>query len=85
VFLTRGIYAVSRNPMYLGLFLIYIAVALLNGAAWPLATIVIPFLVVDRIVIPFEEAQMERRFGASYRDYRARVGRWVTVPPLRRA
>ena len=81
VFLTRGIYAVSRNPMYLGLFLIYCGIAILNAAVWPLIMIVIPFLVVDRIVIPFEERQMTERYGSSYLDYCAQVGRWFTLRP----
>ena len=84
VFLTRGMYAVSRNPMYLGLFLIYCGVAILNLAVWPLVTIVIPFLVVDRVVIPFEERQMADRYGSSYRDYCAQVGRWLTLRPRKR-
>jgi protein-S-isoprenylcysteine O-methyltransferase Ste14 len=84
VFLTRGMYAVSRNPMYLGLFLIYCGVAVLKLAVWPLVTIVIPFLVVDRVVIPFEERQMAGRYGASYRDYSAQVGRWLPPRPRKR-
>lgn len=79
VFLTRGMYGFSRNPMYLGLFLIYVAIAILGGRLWPLATIVIPFLLLDGIVIPFEESQMADRYGSSYREYCSRVGRWMTL------
>ncbi|MGO9838205.1 MAG: methyltransferase family protein [Polyangiaceae bacterium] len=35
VFLTRGMYGFSRNPMYIGLFLIYVAIAILKGTLWP--------------------------------------------------
>ena len=77
VFLATGLYAISRNPMYLGLFLVYSGVALLNRVAWPFATILVPFLIMDRIVIPFEEDQMRQRFGASYEAYCTRVGRWI--------
>jgi protein-S-isoprenylcysteine O-methyltransferase Ste14 len=79
VFLTRGSYGLSRNPMYLGLFLIYSGIAILKGTGWPFATIVIPFLLLDRIVVPFEERQMAERFGSPYRDYCRRVGRWLTL------
>lgn len=79
VFLTEGIYRVSRNPMYLGLFLIYVGVAILHRVAWPLVTTAVPFLLLDRIVIPFAESQMADRYGASYADYCSRVRRWLTV------
>jgi protein-S-isoprenylcysteine O-methyltransferase Ste14 len=85
VFLTQGIYAVSRNPMYLGLFLIYCGVAVLQRAVWPFVTIGIPFLVVDRVIIPFEERQMAERYGAAYRDYCAKVGRWITLRAPKRS
>ncbi len=79
VFLTKGMYSVSRNPMYLGLFLIYVGIAIINRAVWPLVTIVLPFLLLDRIVIPFEESQMAKEYGASYTEYCSRVGRWLTI------
>lgn len=79
VFLTKGMYAFSRNPMYLGLFFMYVAIAIFNAKVWPLATMVIPFVLLDRIVIPFEERVMEERYGAEYRDYCSRVGRWITL------
>jgi protein-S-isoprenylcysteine O-methyltransferase Ste14 len=86
VFLTRGSYGLSRNPMYLGLFLIHSGIAILKGTGWPFATIVIPFLLLDRIVVPFEERQMAERFGSPYRDYCRRVGRWLNFrAPAQRA
>jgi protein-S-isoprenylcysteine O-methyltransferase Ste14 len=74
VFLTRGMYRISRNPMYLGLFFIYVGIAVLNAKLWPLAT----------IVIPFEESQMADRYGSTYREYCSRVGRWLTLQGLTR-
>jgi protein-S-isoprenylcysteine O-methyltransferase Ste14 len=77
VFLTKGMYARSRNPMYLGLFLIYFGVDVMNQKAWPLATAVIPFLLLQRVIIPLEERYMAERFGDAYRDYCSRVRRWL--------
>lgn len=77
VLLATGMYAISRNPMYLGLFFVYAGIAVAMGVAWPLATMLVPFFILDRVVIPFEESQMRGRFGASYDEYCARVGRWV--------
>lgn len=81
VFLTRGIYGVSRNPMYLGLFFIYGGVAILEHTVWPLVTLVIPVVLLDRIIVPFEERQMAERYGRSYEEYRSSVGRWLRLRP----
>jgi len=35
------------------------------------------FVVIDRLVIPGEEASMERMFGQRYLDYKTRVRRWL--------
>jgi protein-S-isoprenylcysteine O-methyltransferase Ste14 len=80
MFFEKGIYAVSRNPMYLGLFLIYVGIAMIKACAWPLVTMAIPFLLLDRIVVPFEERRMAEAFGSPYVNYCSRVGRWITVP-----
>jgi protein-S-isoprenylcysteine O-methyltransferase Ste14 len=84
-FLTRGMYRFSRNPMYLGLFLIYVGIAILSGHRWTLATMVIPFLILDRIVVPFEEGQMAERYGSAYWEYCSRVRRWLTLLPAQRS
>lgn len=77
VFFTGGVYRLSRNPMYLGLFLVYLGVAIVSWKLWPCATLIIPFLLIDRIVIPHEERLMTERFGKDYVDYCSRVGRWL--------
>ncbi len=74
---TRGAYRWTRNPMYLGLALIYAGVAALGGALWALLLLPLPLLVMDRRVIPMEERQLEEAFGASYAAYKARVRRWL--------
>ena len=79
LFLTEGIYGLSRNPMYLGLFFIYFGVAVVTAKLWPFATMIIPILVMDRVVVPFEEGQMVQRFGAAYLEYCSRVRRWFPL------
>jgi protein-S-isoprenylcysteine O-methyltransferase Ste14 len=75
--ITWGTYRFTRNPMYLGLVLVFVGVAFLKGLGWPLALLPIPVLVMDRVVIPFEENQLVRAFGDTYEAYRARVRRWI--------
>jgi protein-S-isoprenylcysteine O-methyltransferase Ste14 len=74
---TGGIYGVTRNPIYLGFAVTYLALAV--GLDSPLALILlIPCLViVDRFVIRREERYLAARFGADYDAYRKRVRRWL--------
>jgi protein-S-isoprenylcysteine O-methyltransferase Ste14 len=74
---TTGPYGYSRNPMYLSVVMIYVGLALLFAAAWPLVLLIPVLLVLHFAVIRLEEAYLERRFGETYRNYRARVRRWI--------
>jgi protein-S-isoprenylcysteine O-methyltransferase Ste14 len=72
-----GIYAITRNPMYLGLANLYVALTCFIGNWWNI--ILLPLLIVlvqERIIKP-EERYLERRFGQPYLDYKNRVRRWL--------
>ncbi len=73
---TSGIYRITRNPMYLSLVLLYLGVVCLTGMAW--ALILLPLAILyTQITILREERYLERAFGRSYTDYKARVRRWL--------
>ena len=74
---TDGAFAHSRNPMYLGMILVLIGVAVLLNRVWP--WVVPPFFgaIVYLRFIRHEERLMEATFGEAYRVYCARVRRWV--------
>ena len=72
-----GAYRFSRNPMYTGLGITYLGVALLLGSWWPVVLWPLVMLVVDRLVIRPEETYLSERFGQAYSAYRARVRRWL--------
>ncbi|HXW71730.1 MAG TPA: isoprenylcysteine carboxylmethyltransferase family protein [Methylocella sp.] len=74
---TSGIFAWSRNPMYLGMVLLCIGFAVASNSLWTLILAVIFAGVLQKGVIEPEEAYLERRFGQRYRDYKARVRRWI--------
>jgi protein-S-isoprenylcysteine O-methyltransferase Ste14 len=74
---TTGIYSRTRNPMYLGLVLLYTGLALLTGNWWTLILIPLLVMVVNYFMIRPEEKYLERRFGKSYMDYRNKVRRWI--------
>jgi protein-S-isoprenylcysteine O-methyltransferase Ste14 len=74
---TDGIYRISRNPIYLGLTLIYAGLAIALGSFWPLVLLVPLFLVMRYGVIAREETYLTRLFGDDYRAYCTRVRRWL--------
>jgi protein-S-isoprenylcysteine O-methyltransferase Ste14 len=74
---TGGPYRFSRNPGYLSLTLIYVGIAVLAGAIWPLAVLPGIVLLVQRTVIEREERYLERKFGDDYLRYKRRTRRWV--------
>jgi len=74
---TTGIHAWSRNPIYVGMFLLYAGIGMAARSPWVLI-LALPLVIILRyVVVAREEAYLERRFGDSYRDYRARVRRWL--------
>jgi len=72
-----GPYRFTRNPIYLGMFLGLVGLAIAFDNLWLLAMLV-PFTLAIRYgVVAREEAYLERKFGDAYRQYRARVRRWL--------
>jgi protein-S-isoprenylcysteine O-methyltransferase Ste14 len=77
VLVTTGIYGWTRNPIHLGMLLIYGGIGIAAPSPWTLI-LMLPLAVTIRYgVVGREEAYLERRFGHAYRDYRARVRRWL--------
>jgi protein-S-isoprenylcysteine O-methyltransferase Ste14 len=72
-----GPYRVTRNPIYLGMFLGLAGLAIAFDSLWLLVALAAFALVIRYGVVAREEAYLERRFGDVYRRYRARVRRWL--------
>lgn len=72
-----GPYRFSRNPMYISMALIQIGFALMFATGWILIMLLPALLVIRYGVIAREERYLERKFGASYLDYKNRVRRWL--------
>ena len=74
---TTGMHGWTRNPIYAGMFLLYVGIGIVARSWWVLI-LTVPLAVVMRYgVVAREEAYLERRFGDVYREYKARVRRWV--------
>jgi protein-S-isoprenylcysteine O-methyltransferase Ste14 len=74
---TDGVFRWTRNPMYLGMALIYAGVALVVDSLAALLLLIPLVLVIQREVIAREEDYLEARFGDPYRAYKAAVRRWI--------
>lgn len=74
---TSGIYRVTRNPMYLGLLLVLVALAVFLFSIWALLGPAAFFLYIGRFQIAPEERALTALFGADYTAYRSRVRRWL--------
>jgi protein-S-isoprenylcysteine O-methyltransferase Ste14 len=74
---TDGIFSWSRNPMYFGMALALVAVAIFTGNYWtalgPLAFVAF----ITRFQIVPEERSLTKIFGQTYTDYCNRVRRWI--------
>jgi protein-S-isoprenylcysteine O-methyltransferase Ste14 len=72
-----GPYRFTRNPIYIGMFLGLLGLAIAFDNIW-LLMMLVPFALVIRYgVVAREEAYLERRFADVYRAYRSRVRRWL--------
>jgi protein-S-isoprenylcysteine O-methyltransferase Ste14 len=74
---TDGAFALSRNPMYLGMVLFLLGVALLLGSLTPLIVVPAFWLLLDRRFVTLEERMLGQTFGAEFDAYRGRVRRWL--------
>ena len=70
-----GIYGVTRNPMYLGMTIISLGLAVVLHSWLALLLLPIAVSVIDTQVIASEEPYLAGKFGAPYRAYMARVPR----------
>jgi len=74
---TKGLYSISRNPMYTGLLCLYSSLAILVGNWWTVLFIPFVFFTIQVYVIRREENYLTRRFGQQFIDYKKRVRRWL--------
>lgn len=77
VIVETGPYRLTRNPMYVGLALLYLGITLWVDMLWPILFLPIALFAIQRLVIAREERYLEAKFGDQYRGYKARVRRWL--------
>ena len=73
----KGPFRFTRNPLYVALAILYFGLTFEFNMAWGLVVFVPLALVMHYGVILREERYLERKFGEPYREYRARVRRYL--------
>ena len=74
---TDGIYRFTRNPMYLSMVLLMIAVSVLVSNIWIFILTPVFAVIMQKGVIEQEERYLEEKFGAEYTNYKKSTRRWI--------
>ena len=72
-----GFYRYVRNPIYVGVLLIFLGHFLWFGYLALLLYTVFAFIGVHAFIVWYEEPTLKRKFGAAYEEYLKRVPRWI--------
>ena len=73
----NGIYSITRNPMYVGLALIYLGISCFVGNWWNIILFPLLLLIVQVYIIKSEEKYLLRKFEKEYVVYKTKVRRWL--------
>jgi protein-S-isoprenylcysteine O-methyltransferase Ste14 len=77
---TKGVFYISRHPMYFGWFLIYISIGVACGS-WIFLVIAMTFLILQMLILGIpEELMCLEKFGDAYREYMNKTPRWIGIP-----
>jgi len=81
---TRGVYRITRHPLYLSGFLAYLGMAICC-ASWPVLLCAVLWIVFWSLVAPAEEKHLVDKYGDAYREYSNRTPRWIGIPKAEKA
>ncbi|HRW51102.1 MAG TPA: isoprenylcysteine carboxylmethyltransferase family protein [Caldilinea sp.] len=74
---TTGVFAISRNPLYLGGALLLLGIALAFNLLWAVLAVALATIICRYALIAPEERYLAARFGTAYAEYCASVRRWL--------
>jgi len=75
----KGIYHISRNPMYFGMFLIFIGTSIACASFFFLVLTAL-FMVISHLVVVSEERHCSKKYGDPYQNYLNKIPRWIGIP-----
>lgn len=75
--LTDGVFAFSRNPIYLANMMLIFGLGLAFGNWWLCVLMVIAGFATQKLAIEREEKHLDTKFGRTFRSYKKKVNRWI--------
>jgi protein-S-isoprenylcysteine O-methyltransferase Ste14 len=72
-----GVFAISRNPLYLGAIIVLSGLALAFNMLWTLVMLLLSIILCHYVLIIPEERYLAAKFGEEYQEYTASVHRWL--------
>ena len=79
---SKGVYRISRHPIYFNGFLLYIGIGIAT-ASWVILLCAILWIAVFHFVLPSEERFLLEKYGDSYREYMDKTPKWIGFPKSR--
>jgi len=76
---TQGVYHYSRNPLSLGMLLIFLGIGVAS-ASWLYLLLSAMIMIITHFMVLVEERSCLNKFGDSYREYMNRTPRWIGIP-----
>ena len=76
---SKGVYRISRHPIYFTGFLLYIGIGIAT-ASWVILLCAILWIVLFHLVVPSEERFLLEKYGDSYREYMNKTPKWIGFP-----
>jgi protein-S-isoprenylcysteine O-methyltransferase Ste14 len=77
--ITKGLYGVSRNPMYIGLLLMQIGLGI-TCSSWLYLLLTVVLMILLNANLSAEERYCLHRYGDDYRKYMTKTPRWIGLP-----
>lgn len=74
---TKGVFAFSRNPIYLANAMLIFGLGLVFSNYWLCLMMPIAAYATLKLAIEREEKHLETRFGGPFRSYKKKVNRWI--------
>jgi len=80
---TKGVYSISRNPMYVGNFFINVGISI-ACLSWIFLLVTAAAVILEYDIVSGEERTCLKQYGDAYREYMKRTPRWLGIPRARK-
>jgi protein-S-isoprenylcysteine O-methyltransferase Ste14 len=73
----KGVFQITRNPLYLALVLLLLGTGVILSSLWLLFLTPVLLIFLDWLAVRPEEIYLARKFGDDYLEYKRTVRRWL--------